>query len=105
MKGIAIVLIILLSITGIPAYPKKLTSLLEVSKPNDMIVNNGQLIISDWTVKVHLYSLKGFKYLKQDTRKGEGPGECQNIPRFWVGPEYIFLYYIGKCILFSREGE
>lgn len=105
MKGIAFLLIIFLSITAIPAYSKKLASLPEVSKPVNILVNQGQLFISDSTVKVHMYSMKDFKYLKQISRKGEGPGECYNVPYLTLGPDYIFLYTLGKCLFFTRDGE
>jgi hypothetical protein len=92
-------------ITAIPANSKKLSILPEVSKPVNISVNQRQLFISDSTVKVHIYSMKDFKYLKQISRKGEGPGECNNVPRFTLGPDYIFLYSLGKCLFFSRDGE
>jgi hypothetical protein len=103
VAALSVILMIVISI--IPLYSKKLGALPELDKPDEMLVNNGQLIISDETVKVHLYALKELKYLKQVTRKGEGPGECFFRPRFWVGPDFICLHNPGKCMFFSRNGE
>lgn len=102
---ITVLFIMIVVIFIIPVYSKKLGALPELEKPNEMLVNNGQLIISDKKIKVHLYSLKDLKYLKQITRKGEGPGECRFIPLFWVGQDYIYLFNPGKCMFFSRNGE
>jgi hypothetical protein len=88
-----------------PLYSKRLAVLPEVDKPQNMIVDNGQLFISDQTVKVHVYSMKDFKYQVRISRQGQGPGECEYIPSFRVGPDYIFLYSLGKGILFSRDGN
>jgi hypothetical protein len=86
-------------------YSKRLAVLPEVGKPQDMVVDNGQLFISDQTVKVHVYSMKDFKYQAQISRQGQGPGECEYVPIFRVGPDYIFLYSLGKGIFLSRDGR
>ena len=88
-----------------PVYAKKLVDLPEVGSPLDMVVDNGQLFVSDREVKVHVYSLKDFKYQGSISRKGEGPGECKAVPFYNVGPDYIFLYSLGKGIFFSRDGK
>jgi hypothetical protein len=103
MKIIILLVIILLSGTQINA--KKLTELPEVDRPFSILVKNNQLLIADRTVKLHLYSMKNFKYLKQISRKGSGPGECRHVPIFTIYPNCIFIFSRGKGMYFSRNGD
>jgi hypothetical protein len=100
-----IVLFVLLMLTGGQINPVKLASLPEVEKPGIILVNNGQLFVADSTVKLHLYVMKDFSYVKQITRKGEGPGELKNPPLFTIHPDYIFLFSSKKCAYFTRDGN
>jgi hypothetical protein len=105
MKKIIILVIITVCLSSYPVQAKRLASLPEVGKPQDMAVDNGQLIITDVAIKVHVYSLKDFKYQFQLSRRGEGPGEYKNVPVFSVSKDYIFLFSFGKGISFSRSGK
>jgi hypothetical protein len=105
MKRTISLLIVSAFISINPLYSKKLAVLPEVGKPLDIAVKNGKLFISDKTVKVHVYSLKDFKYQVQISSRGEGPGECKIGPIISVGSDYIFLYSMGKGILFSGNGK
>jgi hypothetical protein len=98
-------LIFTIIFTLIQIDAKRLAELPEVFQPSVIIVENNQLLISDRTVKLHLYSMKDFKYIKQLTRKGEGPGELKYTPRFIIHHGYIFLYSHSKCMYFSRNGD
>jgi hypothetical protein len=105
MKKYSILLIGVTLLFFNQAYAKKMSVLAEVGSPQDMVVDNGQLIITDRTDKVHAYSLKDFKYQGLISRRGEGPGEIRITPFLTVSPGYIFLYSLGKGIFFSRDGK
>ena len=100
-----IVLFVLLMLTGGQINPVKLASLPEVEKPGLILVKNGRLFVADSTVKLHLYSMKDFKYIKQISRKGEGPGELKYPPLFNIHHDYIFLFSSKKCAYFTRDGD
>jgi hypothetical protein len=100
-----IVLFMLLILNGGQINPVKLASLPEVEMPYSILINKGQLFVADRNVKLHLYSMKDFKYIKQITRKGEGPGELRYTPRFSVHPDYIFLHSSRKCMYFTKNGD
>jgi hypothetical protein len=100
-----IVLFVMLILIGGQINSSKLASLPEVEKPAIILVKNGRLFVADWTVKLHLYSMKDFSYVKQISRKGEGPGELKYVPRFTLHHDYIFLYSSNKCVYFSRNGD
>lgn len=85
--------------------PKKIGSLPEVAKPLFMEVNNEQLVISDQAPKVLLYSISPFKFLKEISRRGDGPSECNAVPQLVIGKNYIYLYELGRCIYFNRDGS
>jgi len=95
----------MLLIVGGQGNSKKLATLPEVEKPGIILVKNGKLFIGDSTVKLHFYSMKDFRYVKQITSKGEGPGELKNPPLFTIHPNYIFLFSSKKCAYFTRDGD
>lgn len=103
MKIIILLVIILLSGTQINA--KKLNELPEVERPFSILVNDNQLLISDRTVKLHLYSMKDFRYIRQISRKGEGPREYKTVPRITLTQDYIFICSRGKLLYFKRNGD
>jgi len=84
-------------------YAKKLASLPEVEKPFQIAIADGQLFISDRSIKLHLYSLKDFSH-KLITSKGEGPGETSATPDFTVYPDKVFTCRYRKGMLFDRNG-
>ena len=55
-------------------YAQKAAILSELLNPRYMIVDNHQVIISDYP-NIYLYSLEDFKLKKKIGNKGEGPGE------------------------------
>jgi hypothetical protein len=63
------------------------------------------MIIVDNTVKLHLYSMKDFKYLNQIVKRGQGPGEVPYVPHPAINSETITLYSMQKCLFFTREGK
>jgi len=92
-------------LTGGQINPVKLANLTEVEMPSAILVKNSRLFVADRTVKLHLYSMKDFKYIKRLARKGEGPGELRYPPRFCIHPDYIFLYSSRKCMYFKKNGD
>jgi hypothetical protein len=105
MKRVLILIIIMVCLFFYPVQAKKLASLPEVGKPLYMAVDNGQIIITDLTISVHVYSLKDFKYQFRLSRRGEGPGEYLIPPLLYTDPGYIYLFSINKGIFFSRTGK
>jgi hypothetical protein len=103
MKIIALFLILI--IIGGQLESSKLANLPEVEKPFNIIISNERLFVSDRTVKLHIYSMKDFRYIKQITRKGEGPGECRTVPKVTPYRDYIAIYTRRKCMFFSRNGD
>ncbi|MCK4766523.1 MAG: hypothetical protein KAW12_30290 [Candidatus Aminicenantes bacterium] len=103
MKKITIFVAVILMASLTQA--KKLADLPEVEKPFSIVVDKGQLFVSDHTVTLHIYSMKDFKYTKQVSQKGEGPGEFRHTPFFAVYPDDFFVYTGGKCMYFSRKGD
>jgi hypothetical protein len=97
-------LIFLIIAAGINIFSERLAVLKELEKPYIMKIDNGQLLISDETVKVHLYNLKDLKY-KQIGKRGNGPGEYPIIPEVYFADKHIFIYRRGKCMFFNREGN
>jgi hypothetical protein len=100
-----IVLFVLLMLTGGQINPVKLASLPEVEIPFSILINKGQLFVSDGTVKFHIYSMTDFKYIEQLSGKGEGPGELRYPPFFNIHSKYIFLYSPKKCMYFTKNGN
>jgi hypothetical protein len=97
-------IVFLLFVVAVTAFPKRVAVLKKLNKPEIMKIDRGLLLIGDITDKVHLYNLKAFSY-RQIGKKGNGPGEYPNMPEIHFAGENIFLYRMGKCMFFSREGK
>jgi hypothetical protein len=97
-------IIFLVAVLGINAFPKRLAVLKELNRPDIMKIDKGLLLISGVPDKVHLYNLKDFSY-KQVGKKGNGPGEYPIIPEMHFTDKHIFLYRMGKCMFFNRQGD
>jgi len=89
----------------VPLLAKKLGNLPEVSNFASIHVYNNRLYVLDHKVHIDLYSLKPFRYIKQVSRYGVGPGECPTVPRITFYPDHFYLYRNGKCMFFSHNGE
>jgi len=98
------VIVPLVMLCSLPLFAKKLAVLAELQKPESMIVNGDLLLIGDSAPMAHLYNLKDFSY-RQLSKRGDGPGEISANPRISITKDSLFLYNLGRCIFFSREGK
>jgi len=89
----------------VPLLAKKLGNLPEVYRSSSIFVYNNQLYVLDYKNHIDLYSLKPFRYIKQVSRYGSGPGETPGIPQVIIYPDYLYLYRYGKCMFFSLNGD
>jgi hypothetical protein len=105
MKPLIILIIISLTISIGTGYAKKVAVLPELNRPCKIIINNDLLLIGDETVKVHVYSMKNYKYKMQLAKRGEGPREIFSVPWIVVNSKLISLFSNSKCVLFERSGK
>jgi len=98
-----IILLAMIIVNPLPA--KKLGVLPEVSKIGGIYIYQKKVYFLDEKVHVDLYALNPFRYIKQISRFGAGPGECPNIPVVFLYPDYLYLYKNGKCMFFSLNGD
>lgn len=112
MKRILFVLIISSYILQLNA--SKVASFPQLTNPKHLIVDNGQIIISDYPY-VYIYSLDDFNLKKKFGGQGEGPGDFY-IPQqnmnlkergmvISASPEYIVASSVGRVSFFNRNGD
>ncbi len=95
-------------------YSQKAATFSELVDPRYLIVDNGQIIISDYP-HIYLYSLEGFRLKKKICKAGEGPGEVyipmenMNLKErglvITVCPDYISANSVGRVSYFKRNGD
>lgn len=85
-------------------YGEKVAALPDVLRPFSLEVNGNDIYIVDNDV-IRLFSLKDYKYVKQISKKGAGPGECPFSPNIRAYPDSLFVNTWGKVLRFSRSGE
>jgi hypothetical protein len=90
--------------TFLPLHGKKVAVLEEVMKPWNLVIDNGQLFVSENKV-IHIYNLKDFKWVKTFGKAGEGPAEFKSSPRLTPYPDYLLINTQDKVMYFSRDGE
>jgi len=103
MKNFIVFLLIFIVLFNISLFAKKLASLPELEKPYKMKVYKGKLIVSDHSVKLHMYSMKDFSY-KLLLKKGQGPREVLSPPDIGVYPNEIFAFGIWRGCSFTLDG-
>lgn len=87
-----------------PLYGKKAAVWEEIMKPKELVIDNGQIFVTDEKV-IHIYNLKDFKWMKTFGKEGEGPGEFKFSQKLTPYPEYLLINTVGKLMYFSRQGE
>lgn len=101
-------LLIVLLILIFPGFAKKVSTLTEVSRPQDLIVDNQRVYVIEGTT-IFIYSLKDYQLLTKFGKKGEGPQEFRVRPngRVKIYPldDYIYVNSIGKASIFTKKGK
>jgi hypothetical protein len=97
-------LLLFLLHTFLPLHGKKVAVLEEVMKPWNLLIDNGQIFVSEDKV-IHIYSLDDFRWIKTFGKEGEGPGEFKFSQRLTSYPDYLLINSEGKVMYFSRQGE
>jgi hypothetical protein len=85
-------------------FAEKLADLPEVMQPGDFCIFKDRIFIADKDT-IHIYSMQGFKHLKQFGRSGSGPGEFYLTLRLEVLPDKLAVNTFGKLIYFSLDGD
>jgi len=102
----ALLITIALSIgSAIQVYAKKLGNMPEVSNMSIFYVYKNRAFAVDAKVHVDVYSLKPFRFIKQASNYGGGPGENFIPPSIMVYPDSLYMYRLGKCMFFSHDGD
>jgi len=104
-KLIGLVILLLSWAAVTPLSARKLGNMPELSHYSTFYVYKNRLFAMDPQVHVDIYSLKPFRYIKQASRKGAGPGESIRSPSIMIYPDYLYLYRLGKCMFFSHDGD
>jgi len=103
-----IFLILLLMFLTFFLFPRRVGTLPEVMKPDNINIHQDDLFVAEGS-SIYIYSLKNLKLRLKFGRKGEGPGEILSVPNYPTRvhgfPDYILVEGINKIIFFSREGK
>lgn len=108
MKQGAIVFLIFVVFIGINLIPKKIATFPDIYRPSMMDISNNEVYILDgYSVKV--YSLDGFRFLREFGKKGEGPGELSTTSdtglTMIVKGENVYLNSVYKIIVYGKTGK
>ncbi len=103
---LTIVLLSGVSITALHAAAK-VVELPDVMKVQTVVVDKGQLFITEGTT-IYIYSLKDFKLQAKFGKRGDGPGEFRDIGfgvRLEPTPDALIVYSPGRVSYFTRDGK
>jgi len=99
-------MIILLAMAMVnPLLARKLGNMPEVSNISTFYVYKNKAYAIDLKIHVDIYELNPFRYIKQASKYGAGPGECPVMPAIAIYPDYFYLFRYGRCMYFSLNGD
>jgi len=104
-KNLFSLLIIL--VLGSWVFPGKVVPLPEIKKPENIIVDQNQILITEFP-NVYIYSLEDYKLINKFGKEGEGPQEFFQYVRIQPSPEnpnYIVVGSHMKMSYFTRKGK
>ncbi|MCP4221575.1 MAG: hypothetical protein GY765_43525 [bacterium] len=93
--------LLILTMLWIPLQAEKLMELPEVLKPDQLIVHNNRVIVSQGP-NVFVYSLKDLKLIKKFGKEGEGPKEFK-ITIF--GPGILVIFPMEKDLVINSTNK
>lgn len=110
MKFFLIILnLLLLGILLFTLDSKRVTTLMEVSKPNTLMMGNGYIYIQEKT-DIFVYDIKTYQFVKRFGKAGEGPGEFKLNPfsaNMLIVPykkNKIMINSLGRVSVFTTNG-
>jgi len=101
---IVTIIVVGLSILNL-MFARKVGNMPEVSKFEELFIYKNYVYAIDYQVHVDIYSLNPFRYIKQASRYGSGPGETIIFPCMVIYPDHFCLYRLGKCMFFTHNGD
>lgn len=107
MKKYLVVLFTLTLLSSFIAGVENVVKLTEINKPGNIVVDGGQILISEFPV-VYVYSQKDFRFITKFGKSGEGPREFNQYIRIQKDPENPDKIVIGshlKISYYSRDGK
>ena len=94
-------------ISALPVLGKKVVPLPELLKPEDLVVDQNQLFITEFP-QVYIYSLEDFKLITKFGKKGEGPREFSGYVTARPHPDKPGTIVVNsgmKVSFYTRDGE
>jgi len=104
-KVIILTIILLAMIIVNPLPARKVGNMPEVSNFSELYIFKNKVYAIDTKIHVDIYELNPFRYIKQASKYGAGPGECPVMPSMVIYPDYFYLFRYGRCMYFSLNGD
>lgn len=87
-------------------HGEKVTEFQDVINPKGIIVHNNNLVvIQNYEIPVHVYSLDTYKLKHKLGKRGDGPGEVRRTPLVFIGDDSYILFSRGKLLRYDGKGN
>lgn len=86
-------------------HSEKVAEFPELMQPVRMSIDRNEMFVVDGRSKISVYSISAQQFLRDISRRGEGPGEYKYLPLLKILQDSIFLGAYNKVMVYSRDGK